>query len=287
MDIKSTSIELEDILLLRAHAPIISGLFQAVLNNAIEKPKAVKSLKDFCELLLKIHSKIYDDKNTCFTKEISLEEYEIMLRNLESFSEDKSRELVECWDTGYYFPYDRVYRTVKEVQAGNNCNSKEEKSCNKIYKKKGILAPGVLLFFCLEHQQCLGFIVLEQAESLKIVTETILTRFVIIPQIIVYDNSCNLESYALARYPKSFMNTKFLVDKFHFRSHSECANTYDSGRYSGILSSINTSMLEQKNSRIACIKKTAPYLNVRSFSDKLAYMIRKLNEKAMNSVQKF
>lgn len=52
------------------------------------------------------------------------------------------------------------------------------------FTEKGILAPGVFLFSCLEHQQWLGFIVLQYAESLKIITETILTKFKIIPEVI-------------------------------------------------------------------------------------------------------
>jgi hypothetical protein len=42
---------------------------------------------------------------------------------------------------------------------------------------------------------------------------------ILTPKIIVYDNACNLHSYCLNRNPTCFKETKFLVDRFHWKNH--------------------------------------------------------------------
>ena len=40
------------------------------------------------------------------------------------------------------------------------------------------------------------------------------------PSTIIYDNSCNLAAYALRRDPGFFKNSRFLIDRFHYRNHT-------------------------------------------------------------------
>jgi hypothetical protein len=40
------------------------------------------------------------------------------------------------------------------------------------------------------------------------------------PELVIYDNSCRLHEYCLNRDPTFFKNTKFVVDKFHWKNHS-------------------------------------------------------------------
>lgn len=40
------------------------------------------------------------------------------------------------------------------------------------------------------------------------------------PDIVIYDNACNLHSYCLNREPKFFEKTWFLVDRFHWPNHT-------------------------------------------------------------------
>ena len=46
------------------------------------------------------------------------------------------------------------------------------------------------------------------------------TRFATPPEVVIYDNSCNLSAYCLRRDPGFFKNTKFVVDRFHFKNHT-------------------------------------------------------------------
>ena len=43
---------------------------------------------------------------------------------------------------------------------------------------------------------------------------------VLATELVIYDNSCRLHEYCLNRDPAFFKNTKFVVDKFHWKNHS-------------------------------------------------------------------
>ena len=40
------------------------------------------------------------------------------------------------------------------------------------------------------------------------------------PDVIIYDNACNLHAYCLNRNPKFFQKTRFLADRFHWPNHT-------------------------------------------------------------------
>ena len=40
------------------------------------------------------------------------------------------------------------------------------------------------------------------------------------PELVIYDNSCRLHEYCLNHDPAFFKNTKFVVDKFHWKNHT-------------------------------------------------------------------
>ena len=44
--------------------------------------------------------------------------------------------------------------------------------------------------------------------------------FILAPKVIIYDNACNLHTYALNRDPLFFRYTKFVVDRFHWKNHT-------------------------------------------------------------------
>ena len=47
-----------------------------------------------------------------------------------------------------------------------------------------------------------------------------ISLLLVAPDCIIYDNSCNLQSYCLNRDPGFFKNTMFLVDRFHWKNHT-------------------------------------------------------------------
>lgn len=40
------------------------------------------------------------------------------------------------------------------------------------------------------------------------------------PEVVIYDNGCNLHSYSLNREPDHFTSTWFVIDRFHWPNHT-------------------------------------------------------------------
>ena len=43
--------------------------------------------------------------------------------------------------------------------------------------------------------------------------------FIVAPEVVIYDNGCNLHNYILNREPHFFRKTQFLIDRFHWPNH--------------------------------------------------------------------
>lgn len=249
------------------YSPTLAGLLSAISMEF--------KIHELFSVLVSINKISFPSNEKSVIEEKSEDQYTESLSKLPSYKSDINKDILTLWDTGTYFPLRRVYRTIEEIDIGIQ---RREESCNKNYKKKGTLAPGILWFFCGQHNKCVGFVVLESSESCKTVSEIIITRFEQPPDIIIYDNSCNLEQYVLNRWPNYFQNTTFYVDGFHYKSHKNCATTYDSGLHSSVISTINTSLVEQKNARIRHIKNTTPLMKARTFMSKLIYIVSYINK---------
>lgn len=259
-----------DFKFLHMHSPILGGLISAMPSTTdVDK----RLITDLCSFLINSLKSFYDCDDNENIEKVSEDEHLRMLSNLPSYYANDDQELLCMWNTGSYFPGRRICNKMKEVHITKESMNR----CNKIAKKRGTMGPGVLWFFCGTHEKAIGFIILYNAESCKIVTETLIAWFQRAPKIVIYDNACNLEEYISNRYSKHFKDTTFYVDAFHYKSHVNCAPTYDSGLYKEKLKNVNTSLLEQKNSRIRYIKPTAPYLKARTFMAKLRYTVLKLN----------
>ena len=48
---------------------------------------------------------------------------------------------------------------------------------------------------------------------------TIDRSFYIAPEVVIYDNGCNLHNYILNGEPHFFRTTRFLIDRFHWPNH--------------------------------------------------------------------
>jgi CxC4 like cysteine cluster associated with KDZ transposases len=184
-----------------------------------------------------------------------------------------SKNLATTWMTGQYFPcYEPIY-SIPSVDIGAESI---EKRCTKNYKEKGACGAGILPFWCLEHKKCLGWVILESAESPKTISEILITRF---PQaqIVMYDNSCKLHDYMLNRFPNACTDMVFMIDKLHIKNHDNCAPTYSAFAYDSLLCGISTVLAEQRNSTLARLKRTAPHMTFRMFVALLRFATAKGN----------
>ena len=93
------------------------------------------------------------------------------------------------------------------------------------------MAAGTLAFWCAIHRKCIGFLVLKSAESVEHVYNILLTRFKILPLVIIYDNGCNLWEYIFNRSPEYFCKSMVLCDAFHWCNHTNCFSGFDFKEY--------------------------------------------------------
>ena len=75
-------------------------------------------------------------------------------------------------DHGSFFPNNPIQRCVRHIKLPGESRVTP---CNKEAKEKGRLGPGVLLFWCAVHGKCIGFQILNSAESPRSVFEVLVS----------------------------------------------------------------------------------------------------------------
>ena len=54
----------------------------------------------------------------------------------------------------------------------------------------------------------------------RLEAESIVFNYFSAPKVVIYDFACSLHQYCLNRDPVFFQNTRFLVDRFHWKNHT-------------------------------------------------------------------
>lgn len=149
------------------------------------------------------------------------------------------------------------------------------------------LSPGIFTVFC-QHEVCLGFSLMRECESPKTPFDILMSRFS--DQLdklrFVYDNSCNLHSYALNREPERFKNTKFNIDRLHFhKNHVSCSLGYDLDQYKSNrkLVELNSQCNEQANSDLRILSKQVTYMNPKNIVHTVSLFLAQRNRKKQNA----
>jgi hypothetical protein len=208
----------------------------------------------------------------------SLSESEVkeLYRNLKR-KHPQNDELNELWSTGCYFPNFPIVRLIEDIKISSSAASRTV--CSKKSFRGEDCAPGTVAFYCVEHQFCIGFVVLDEPESPRTIYEVLMTRFVNLPELVIYDNGCNLSEYILNRLPFFARRMRIMVDNFHYSSHINCSPTFDTHMHPAVSRKLNTALFEQKNSLIARLKMTAPLMLLRTFFSFLRYQVAYQNIK--------
>ncbi|KAL2082775.1 hypothetical protein ACEWY4_022593 [Coilia grayii] len=121
---------------------------------------------------------------------------------------------------GDYFPNMPLVRDRGIFDADMSREDSRLIDCKKMATRHPSLIPGVFTLFC-GHGVCLGFAIMEQVESVEVPFRILRTRFQKCPELVVYDNACQLHTYALRRDPHFVKDSRFLVDRLHWRNHSD------------------------------------------------------------------
>ncbi|XP_066915621.1 uncharacterized protein [Clytia hemisphaerica] len=139
----------------------------------------------------------------------------------------------------------------------------KQKDCRKNHTGHRNLTSGIFTLYC-QHGVCLGYQIMAKKESPDVPFTIFRTRFPKAPGMIIYDNACNLHTYALNRDPLFFQHTKFVVDRFHWRNHTACSFGYCMKLYS-TMQHINSEVNEQENSRVKKLKTQLAYMTPENF----------------------
>lgn len=198
--------------------------------------------------------------------------------DLNSMPDHNAREEFE--KTGVFFPGRPYQNTVTDCHL-SRIEEKREGLCNKDYKETGKFGAGMVLFWCAKHRECIGWIMLQSAESVEIVYSTLITRFKKLPKVIIYDNGCNLYEYCHNRAPDIFRDTVILSDGFHFMNHTNCSISFDSCIYP-FLKGISSVTHEQKNANLAKFKKISIFMRFDAFTECMHYVLHNMNYRERN-----
>lgn len=113
-----------------------------------------------------------------------------------------------------------VFPGRRRVRDDVTFQESERSACEKNYASSRKFSPGILTVqCCCDKPILLGYIVMTKPESRSLALTSILSCFPVPPRVLYYDNACNLMASTLIRAPWLLHSTRFLVDRFHFKSH--------------------------------------------------------------------
>ena len=118
-------------------------------------------------------------------------------------------------------------------------------TCNKEKYRQRALTPGLFLIYCLDCENCVGFVAMRDAESPRTLFEAIYIHWPTPPAVVVYDNSCHAMTYALNREPEWFKSVVWIIDAMHFLGHTGCAHCFNIKQQPRLLR-LNSQICEQR-----------------------------------------
>jgi len=172
----------------------------------------------------------------------------------------------------------RAFDIDSKSKSSTHDDAPSTSSCSKDYAmvaKKG--TTFLFLWFCPLHGHCYGCHIVNGSEGRKDAACSLYSHLEVAPETIFYDFSCSLEEYCLNREAGYFKDTRFFHDIFHGFSHN-CSPVYSSKELHN-LQSVNSSICEQFNSFLQCIKSSARQMSQEHFMFFTQYMINIWNEK--------
>jgi hypothetical protein len=158
-----------------------TATFAPVFGEFVIYALSVAHIDHLCGVCVEVAAFILQRAKSCFKPTNRYEENITVLEDKENLSgSDEVVAETELLRTGCFFPGRPVVRNVRDIRLT------AEPKCPKKSKKPGIYGSGTLLFWCAEHRCCIGFVVLQSAESVQHVYTAMITRFKVMPKVHVY-----------------------------------------------------------------------------------------------------
>jgi len=186
----------------------------------------------------------------------------------------------------YYFSKDgKKVRDVRTFSADKVTGKSTTETCSKFYPQ--VAMPGstfIFLWFCPLHGHCYGFHIVNKSEGRKDPASSLYSYLPEAPDAIFYDFACGLKEYSENRESGYFKSTRMFHDIFHGFSH-KCSPLYGSKRLSEF-DGVNSSICEQFNSYLQCVKASARHMNQEHFMFYVQFMIHLWNRKKNKAYKK-
>lgn len=99
--------------------------------------------------------------------------------------------------------------------------------CNKYQRSNRKLVPGCMMYWCQDCGRCVGFSVMDHAESVLVPFEFMYTGCETAPDSFQMDNGCNLDQSVRNREPDFFKAMQVYIDEIHYRGHVTCSENYN------------------------------------------------------------
>jgi hypothetical protein len=131
-------------------------------------------------------------------------------------------------------------------------------SCNHHMHQPGKSTAGVFTVFCMTCVRMIGFHVMPNAESERVMFDWMMSRGLCAPRYVCYDIACNLHRFCMSREPVFFRDTVFVQDDLHKGGHWMCSHAYHTDAHRR-LDKRNTQRCEQSNSRHTKAHKNSLY----------------------------
>ena len=188
----------------------------------------------------------------------------------------------------YYFNRDgkklrenRLF-TADEKGGSQNFDDRPAKVCNTYFPqvcKRG--STNLFLWFCPLHGHCYGFHMIPGSEGRKDASASLYCYLEKPPKVVFYDFACSLSEYTQNRESGYFSQTRFFHDIFHGYSH-KCSPAFRCQRLEGF-SGFNTSICEQFNAFLQCIKASARLVTQEHFVFYVQFFISIWNKRRRDS----
>ncbi|KAI6657250.1 hypothetical protein LOD99_11153 [Oopsacas minuta] len=164
---------------------------------------------------------------------------------IDGLSRKPSQKIVEfCPKSDEHYNYFPAFTKHYKIPIYQNESVELADNCSKKYPKHHKFSPGLIAISC-QH---------------RVLYNLLLSIFKVQPKVIIYDNACNLHKTCMKRDPKVFMDTTFLIDRFHSTNH-KCSSSYS-------LRNIKTEEMKKINSQVC----EQLFSSLRRIATQIAYM---------------
>ena len=186
----------------------------------------------------------------------------------------------------YYFSQSgEQLRKIPHYIKNGRADENEQEACHKYYPKVGKYGFCYMFFWlCPLHGHCYGGHLIKENEGRKDPFSSLYKYMRDAPDVVFYDNSCQLSQYCLNREPAFFRGTRMYHDVFHGYSH-KCGQAFKSRRIPSL--QVNSEICEQFNSMLKGIRHIGSHMRQDHFMFLIQFVVHFWNKRKTKNFEEF